>query len=227
MVSSVMDFAPSYTRSELTRFERRQFEGLLADAIADARGEELALSVLFLDLDYFKCISDTYGSDRAYLVLGAVKRLLEDTAGEDYVYHCGAQEFLVVLQGTDGQRAERAAEQLRRRIGRHRFFRDVDCSVTVSIGIAELGRSLEPQALIQAADEALYVAKKLGRNRVIRAQAPEPGWSTGDYGSASTPSRPSSVQSAFDIRWGARLQRCRRRLSVNDTDHGEPLEFLG
>ncbi len=227
MTSSVMRVARGQGGTALVRFDVQDFGRNLEAAIADARFGGQPLSLMFVDLDYFKCLSDTLGTRRSRSILRRVRDLLCKLGRAEDVYHCGAEEFLVILPAMDSLQAEHIGERIRAKIQTHRFFNSVDCDVTVSIGVAQLGSSDSAGPLVQSADEALYVAKVQGRNRVVRAPQAEPGWSTSsDFTPLAPPEQPSNAESAFDLRWGARLHRRRLENSANDTDHGEPVEFI-
>ncbi|MFI5228027.1 MAG: diguanylate cyclase [Gemmatimonadales bacterium] len=166
---------------------RRGFEHVLNQAVHNAgrRGERLAL--LAVDIDHFKIINDTAG----HLAGDAVLRELADvltrsSRGGDVVARVGGEEFVVLLPGADGEMAGVVAERMLGEVRSH-VFRTVRGRqhVTVSVGIAcERVVDQHIMASIRArADEALYVAKRLGRNRVvmwapgIRSNATPP-WST-------------------------------------------------
>jgi diguanylate cyclase (GGDEF)-like protein/PAS domain S-box-containing protein len=128
------------------------------------------LSVLMMDLDYFKKINDTYGHKTGDLVLRRFADLSRQTLREvDAIGRIGGEEFAVVLPQTDGQHALEAAERLRK------LTEDAEVALeqglpfhfTVSIGVATLtGPSTNIDTLLSQADQALYKAKKIGRNKV-------------------------------------------------------------
>jgi len=147
---------------------RRAFKDEAGKFVALARRHRSALSCITLDLDHFKSINDTYGHAAGDQVLAAVSQLV---AGQlrrtDLFGRLGGEEFAVLLPHTDQHRAYEAAEKLRLAIrtlkipGSH-----PPIAVSASLGVA----SLDPvgddiDALLQKADEALYAAKRLGRNR--------------------------------------------------------------
>ncbi len=136
------------------------------------------MSVMILDLDYFKRINDTYGHDVGDKVLQDVAELISGAVrGIDLACRYGGEEFLVAMPDTDLAFAAVVAERLRQEIEAMKFrlngARD-ELKVTVSIGIASTETGPEEdnvQKLIKRTDEALYVAKAGGRNRVIRSAA--------------------------------------------------------
>jgi two-component system cell cycle response regulator len=128
--------------------------------------------VLVIDLDYFKSINDTHGHDAGDDALREFAiRLRKSIRGIDLACRYGGEEFVVVMPETDMAVATMVAERLRRRIATDPFpiqqgARAVD--VTISIGIAALGGSGDSAAnVLKRADQALYRAKRDGRNRVV------------------------------------------------------------
>jgi two-component system, cell cycle response regulator len=152
-------------------YNRRYMEthvGTLVDQ-AVARGKPL--SVLILDIDYFKSINDTHGHDAGDDVLQDFAiRIRKSIRGIDLACRYGGEEFVVVMPETDMAVATMVAERLRRRIASEPFpiqkgTRMIE--VTISIGIAALGFGDDAAAVIKRADQALYRAKRDGRNRVV------------------------------------------------------------
>jgi diguanylate cyclase (GGDEF)-like protein len=156
---------------------RRHFDRMLERELRRARRNGEPLSLVFLDLDEFKLYNDTYGHARGDEVLRRVAQTLDETfrRGGDLVARYGGEEFAVVLPGVDGRRAGLYAERLRRRIWRlaipYPASRNAD-RVTISGGVATLveGEIAAPDDLLYAADQALYRAKCLGRNRIMMAE---------------------------------------------------------
>ncbi len=168
-------------------FNRRGFEQVLMQTVAAAmrRGGELAL--LAIDIDHFKAVNDTAGHLAGDAVLREVADLLTQSSRVgDVVARVGGEEFVILLPNADSEMAGVVAERVMATVRAHRF-RTVRGrhEVTVSIGIAA-EQVIDPHiagALRARADEALYVAKRLGRDRVvmwapgIRSNATPP-WST-------------------------------------------------
>ena len=130
------------------------------------------LTVLVLDIDYFKSINDTYGHDAGDDVLREFAvRIRKSIRGIDLACRYGGEEFVVVMPETDMAVATMVAERLRRRIAGEPFpiqqgARTIE--VTISIGIAALGSADDNAAsVLKRADQALYRAKRDGRNRVV------------------------------------------------------------
>ena len=130
-------------------------------------------TMLMLDIDHFKRINDTFGHDEGDQVLQKVASILQqEKQGDDGVFRMGGEEFLLLLPGKDEQNGLSFAESLRRRIEQELQLPDGRGAVTVSIGVAEQKENQPVDTWLKQADEALYRAKRDGRNRVQAAQAP-------------------------------------------------------
>lgn len=136
--------------------------------IDTAQRHKQALSVLMIDIDYFKRINDTYGHSTGDTVLTQVAKMIENQLrATDALFRYGGEEFLAVLPNTCQQHALLVAERLRHDLetlvihdGQHAI------SVTVSIGCATLRSDDSLQTILQRSDVALYAAKNNGRNQV-------------------------------------------------------------
>lgn len=142
---------------------RRRFDELLDLEWRRGIRSPRPLALLMIDIDRFKQFNDTHGHQRGDDCLRAVAHALSDSlqrAGE-LVARYGGEEFLVLLPDADAAHAARTAEMLRTRV-------EGQCAVTISVGVASAipHRDRTPASLIAAADEALYRAKREGRNRV-------------------------------------------------------------
>jgi two-component system cell cycle response regulator len=151
---------------------RRYLESHLGALVEQASARNKPLSVLVLDIDHFKGINDTHGHDVGDEVLREFAvRVRKSIRGIDLACRYGGEEFVVVMPETDMAVAGTVAERLRRKIAGEPFMveqgaRAID--VTVSAGIASLEISDDgAAALLKRADQALYRAKRGGRNRVV------------------------------------------------------------
>ncbi|MGE0749837.1 MAG: PleD family two-component system response regulator [Variibacter sp.] len=150
---------------------RRYMEMHLAALVEQSTARGKPLSVLVLDIDHFKSINDSYGHDSGDDVLrefGA--RIRKSIRGIDLACRIGGEEFVIVMPETDLAVAGMVAERLRRRIAAEAFpiSNAAPISVTISIGIAALaGPNDNATAILRRADQALYRAKRDGRNRVV------------------------------------------------------------
>src|SRR5690606_11970402 len=128
------------------------------------------LSVLVTDIDHFKQVNDTYGHDVGDVVIKGMgevlKRIKRDT---DIVGRFGGEEFVIVCEHTDEAGAKNLAERIRRELEATTFQTELGpLSVTASIGVATFPMAGNDYAqLFKATDEALYVAKRSGRNQVV------------------------------------------------------------
>lgn len=157
---------------------RRQFDEVLNNEFRRAARDGAPLSLIILDLDYFKAYNDTYGHQAGDNCLKQVALALNETirrAG-DLVARYGGEEFGVVLPNTDETGAAVIAELLRLKVETMQIahvYSRVSDYVTVSLGVASSlpGPDTSPEKLIAAADQALYQAKQGGRNRIKVFQA--------------------------------------------------------
>ena len=153
----------------LTGLKNRKYFNLeIQNHIQESHRYENPLSLLILDIDFFKKINDTYGhnvGDEVLHVLG--KMLLKETRAGDMAIRYGGEEFVIVLSNTDISRAELKAEQLRN-ITEHIVIPELNGNhITISIGVTELHKTDERiDTFIDRADKALYQAKESGRNKV-------------------------------------------------------------
>ncbi len=165
----------SITDSLTGLYNRRYLETHLTHLIEHSTNRGKTLSVISLDVDYFKAINDTFGHDSGDVVLQELAgRMRQMTRNVDLNCRIGGEEFLMVLPNTDSLSAERIAERVRRSVAAKPFNEKSGqpIQVTISAGIASLvGADDSLQKLLKRADLALYRAKREGRNRVIQAAA--------------------------------------------------------
>lgn len=136
--------------------------------IARAVREQRPLATVVLDIDHFKRINDEHGHDTGDRTLTALAATLaEQSRGADIVARTGGEEFLVVLPGTDLESAAEFAERVRIAVA---AMTD-PVELTISAGVAAASPPTTASALTEAADQALYTAKRSGRNRVASASA--------------------------------------------------------
>jgi two-component system cell cycle response regulator len=154
---------------------RRSLERRLPAMIETARQRGAALTMMILDIDYFKRVNDAHGHDAGDLVLkGFAAELQETVRGGDLLCRLGGEEFVVVMPGVDAAHAAQIAERARRITQNKKFLiagADGPVSITVSIGLAEWRGGCDCNELYRRADRALYVSKSAGRNRVTQDAA--------------------------------------------------------
>jgi len=171
------DLQQKSSTDELTGLFNRRF-------LAKAFGMELSrsersgkpLSVLMVDIDHFKAFNDRFGHPEGDTVLrntGAF--LVKHLRSTDVAARYGGEEFIVLLPSTGKTEAGKKAETLRKAFASARLNSDGDAKVTVSIGVASMpDDGLTEHELVGAADAALYVAKRKGRNRVAIFEVAQP-----------------------------------------------------
>jgi diguanylate cyclase (GGDEF)-like protein len=152
----------------------REFEARLERELTRCRRSREPLSVLICDLDHFKQINDGAGHPAGDAVLRHLTNeiLVPAVRPRDLVARYGGDEFVLLLRGADGRAAAAVAERIRSAFAGRPLVYDgrVLSGLTLSIGVSTFPRDGETrEALVQAADQALYVAKRSGRNRVARS----------------------------------------------------------
>jgi two-component system, cell cycle response regulator len=148
--------------------KRYLFESLERECIR-ARRHARDLSVVMFDIDFFKKINDQYGHLAGDHVLRELARIVQERTRRDEVFaRYGGEEFTIVLPETSLEGASALADTIRERVAAHEFvFQSERIPMTISLGCAKLdANDRSAQDLIQRADEKLYEAKRLGRNRV-------------------------------------------------------------
>jgi diguanylate cyclase (GGDEF)-like protein len=152
-------------------YNRRRFMEQAEKALACAQKKRTPVSVLMIDVDHFKNVNDQFGHVTGDKVLSAVGRVIRRRSKDvGFAGRYGGEEFVVLLQNTETQRAKEIAEGIRKGIeGIAIEERMIPVKVTVSIGVSccetgECGHNVD--RLLMAADRALYQAKNRGRNRV-------------------------------------------------------------
>jgi diguanylate cyclase len=127
-----------------------------------------------IDVDHFKAYNDTHGHPQGDIALQDLARLLRETSRtSDTVARYGGEEFAVILPETDSVSAQKIGQRLREQVERYPFAgkeRMPGGALTISIGVATHIPGGSKDALLQAADAALYTAKREGRNRVCMAE---------------------------------------------------------
>jgi diguanylate cyclase (GGDEF)-like protein len=172
----------SSTRDPLTGADnRRNMESRLQAEIAFAERHKRPLSVILLDIDFFKSVNDRYGHPGGDEVLKSVANVVRgQLRTEDAFARYGGEEFVIVLRDTTLSQAAIVAERVREKIGKTKVDvggpNNESISVTVSAGCASLGCSVvvSTEELVGVADRRLYRAKRGGRNRVVASDQSVP-----------------------------------------------------
>ena len=161
----------SALRDALTKtFNKKYFTDRLESEFAYAARTKANLSLVVFDLDHFKEVNDTYGHPAGDLVLSEMAQAVATLIrAEDVFARVGGEEFAVICQSADSDQALAIAERVRQSVGGHKFIiegKPVPIAVSAGIATVPEARITDAQALISAADQALYEAKRTGRNRV-------------------------------------------------------------
>lgn len=150
-------------------FNKRKFDEEMQREFARATRHQRPLSLIIFDLDEFKTINDTYGHLCGDFILKQVASLARDLVRPEQVLaRVGGDEFVILAPETGAEGAEALAAKIRDRVaGYEHRYGDIRIPVSSSFGVAELNREMStPQDLYHAADEALLLSKRNGRNRV-------------------------------------------------------------
>jgi diguanylate cyclase (GGDEF)-like protein len=146
---------------------RRSFLENLEGAISFAQRHQTPLSIIMSDLDDFKSVNDTFGHNAGDQVLQAFATLLmENSRQEDLIARWGGEEFIMMLPGTSAKESTVFGERLRHRLEEMTLL-DSGIRLTASFGVSAYQPGETSISFIGRADQALYEAKKLGKNQVI------------------------------------------------------------
>ena len=152
---------------------RRYFDQRLSEEVALSKRYKLPLTVILIDIDYFKNVNDTYGHKIGDDVLVNLANLImHEVRDTDIVARYGGEEIVILMPNSGKKEAENLAERLRSLIEKTTVAK-IDSTqeviqVTASFGVCSLSTIItDKEALIEEADQALYLAKKYGRNRVV------------------------------------------------------------
>jgi diguanylate cyclase (GGDEF)-like protein len=163
----------SALRDGLTKiFNRKYLLDRLESEFAYAVRHRSPLSLVMFDIDHFKKINDGHGHLAGDYALSTLARVVSETIRQEDVFaRFGGEEFVVICRGIDLPGAATFGERIRRQVEATQFdYQGTELKVTVSVGVAAVEAAMrEPSELVGAADDALYSAKRQGRNRVIRA----------------------------------------------------------
>jgi diguanylate cyclase len=156
---------------------RRAFDMELQRHLARWQRHGSVFTLIMLDIDHFKNVNDRYGHLAGDAVLRATAELIKDNIREvDFVARFGGEEFAIILCEADHHSALLIADRIRKTISTAEVpWEGNALSVTVSVGVAALSRFDDVETLIKRADEAMYIAKREGRNRTaLASHTPQP-----------------------------------------------------
>ena len=162
----------AYTDSLTGIPNRKKFDLEVVRLVAESRDEQTPLTIIFIDIDHFKSFNDTYGHQIGDQVLRLVAKAFRDSLkGQDFFCRYGGEEFVIVLPKTPLKGAAHIAEILRESIKnkdiRNKATNETLTRVTISAGVAQLQDKEDIEKWVARADNALYKAKKQGRNCVV------------------------------------------------------------
>ncbi|WP_337954078.1 MULTISPECIES: sensor domain-containing diguanylate cyclase [unclassified Hydrogenobaculum] len=147
-------------------YNRRYLENKLEEYVKLAKRHDRPLSLIMFDIDFFKHINDSFGHDVGDKVLKAIAKVVsENIRNTDIFARYGGEEFVIIAPETTKEDAKILAEKLRSLIRNLHFEEGIN--VTCSFGVASLEKHDTKETLLKRADEALYEAKKTGRNKVV------------------------------------------------------------
>ena len=152
---------------------RRQFETRLNQEISAAKRQKTPLCAMMIDIDFFKKINDTYGHANGDKALKKLAEIIKVQLREsDIASRYGGEEFAIILPNTKLEEAYLVAERLRCAVEKEPVnihSKDTDkINLSVSIGLSQYEQDSERDKMFNDADNALYQAKKNGRNRVVK-----------------------------------------------------------
>jgi diguanylate cyclase (GGDEF)-like protein len=151
---------------------RRAYNHRVLEEFSRARRVGAPLSLLLIDVDHFKLYNDVFGHPAGDEAVYAVAQVLAAAIRPyDFLARYGGEEFVVLLPGTDQDRAVASAERLRQVVAAATIPHK---AMTISVGVATLAPDWDIEHLLFAADRGLYTAKRTGRNRVVVGNAMEP-----------------------------------------------------
>lgn len=157
------------TTDRLTGVANRYvFETIFEQVAKNAARHDHPVSVAMLDIDHFKKVNDTHGHNAGDLALKSVIGTVKDRLREsDTICRWGGEEFLLVMPECDIQRAEKICDDIRSAVEKRTIiYGNSDIHLTISMGISELHIGEDATSLVKRIDEALYKAKRGGRNKV-------------------------------------------------------------
>lgn len=147
-------------------FNRKYFLSVAEDAIEKSKKSHNDISVVMVDIDFFKNVNDTYGHQTGDEVLAATAMILSSSLRElDIVARYGGEEFIILML-TDAKNAYDVIEKIRKKIEKYTFAGESELKITASFGISQYINAESLNELIKRTDKALYKSKNDGRNRI-------------------------------------------------------------
>ncbi|MFZ3137929.1 MAG: diguanylate cyclase [Thermodesulfovibrionales bacterium] len=154
------------TTDRLTQvFNRTKFHEVMKTELERVKRYNHPLSMVMFDIDHFKKVNDTYGHTVGDYVLQTLTQIVKEKLREiDSLVRWGGEEFIIIAPETDIEKAEVLAERIRK--GTENYIFDQVGAITISLGVAQLKKDDTEDTFIKRVDDAMYLAKQKGRNRV-------------------------------------------------------------
>jgi diguanylate cyclase (GGDEF)-like protein/PAS domain S-box-containing protein len=147
-------------------YNRTVFDEIIAREMERVKRYKKSLSIIMFDIDHFKKVNDKFGHNVGDSVLKKIATIVKKTIRKvDYFIRWGGEEFVIISAETDKEHAYILAERLRK--GIENFTFNNLAQITISSGVAEFKKEDNENTLIKRADDAMYKAKREGRNRVV------------------------------------------------------------
>ncbi len=155
----------AYTDQLTKIFNRWEIERKLEEAIQHKKEDKTDFALIFMDIDHFKSVNDTYGHDAGDVILRSVVEVIKDNLEPGHVFgRWGGEEFLYMIPDITPEEAVEVAEKFRMQICDNDF--PIVGNVTISLGVTMAKEDDDVESFVKRADEGLYNAKEGGRNRV-------------------------------------------------------------
>jgi len=149
---------------------RRSYDDELEREVSRGKRYKRTMSLIVFDIDNFKTVNDVHGHKTGDEVLKVVARLAKQhIRSTDSIFRLGGDEFAIIVPEADAAHAHTMAEKMRQAVAEHPF--GYEEKITISLGVCELQGEMTPSVLCHLADNAMYQAKKDGRNITRRMQA--------------------------------------------------------
>ncbi|NRF93309.1 GGDEF domain-containing protein [Paenibacillus frigoriresistens] len=165
-----IDLLNKVSKDPLTQLNNRRAFMYYYNEYIDDTKDNKPLSIAFLDIDHFKKINDNYGHIFGDMVLQKVSKLIsEHTRNDDIVARYGGEEFVIIFPNCSSDNVLAVLDKIRKSVEKEAFqMNELSVHITISAGVASTP-PIKRQQLLKAADDALYVAKQNGRNKMVCA----------------------------------------------------------
>jgi diguanylate cyclase (GGDEF)-like protein len=154
------------TTDRLTEvFNRTKFHEIIKQEVERAKRYNQPLSMIMFDIDHFKNVNDTFGHSIGDYILKNLTQVVKENLREiDYLVRWGGEEFIIITPQTEMERAGVLAERVRKAVENYKF--DIVGRITISLGVTQFKKHDTEDTFITRTDDALYSAKRRGRNCV-------------------------------------------------------------